>query len=343
MRKILVTGGAGFIGSHTVVALHEAGFIPVIADNFINSERSVPEKLATICGTSFKLYDTDCTDAAAMEKIFQQEDDLWGVIHFAAHKAVGASVRKPLAYYKNNVGSLIVLTELMQKHAVRNLVFSSSCTVYGQPENLPVTEESPLQPAASPYGFTKQVCEQLLRDQYGSEGNEISSTLLRYFNPIGAHPSGLIGELPLGVPENLIPYITQTAAGLREKLTVYGNDYSTADGTCVRDYIHVMDLARAHVKALDWLDHHAKACEVFNLGTGKGNTVLEVIASFERVSGESLNHEIGARRPGDVEQIYASASKAERELQWNTECSLDDAMRDAWGWQQVLMRKGQTA
>lgn len=341
MRKILVTGGAGFIGSHTVVALHEAGFTPIIADNFVNSERDVPEKLATICGRSFQLYEKDCADMQSLEEVFRAESDLWGVIHFAAHKAVGESVRKPLSYYRNNVGSLMALVELMQKYQMRNLVFSSSCTVYGQPDSLPVTEESPLRPAVSPYGYTKQVCEKMLLDQNRAENNHISSAILRYFNPIGAHPSGLIGELPLGVPENLIPYITQTAAGLRDKLTVFGNDYATSDGTCVRDYIHVMDLARAHVRALDWLDHHDKASEIFNLGTGRGNTVLEVIQSFERVSGQSLNYTIGPRRPGDVEQIFASSNKAERELKWKTEKSLDDAMRDAWGWQQVLTKKSQ--
>jgi UDP-glucose 4-epimerase len=333
MRKILVTGGAGFIGSHTVVLLNEAGFDPIIVDDFSNSERTVPEQLEAICGRPIQVYEADCADPSALSYVFDAEPDLWGAIHFAAFKAVGESVREPLKYYRNNVGSLALLVETMQARGVQHLVFSSSCTVYGQPDQLPVTEETPLQPANSPYGYTKQVCERMLRDVARSGASDFNSVLLRYFNPIGAHPSSRIGELPLGVPENLVPYITQTAAGLRDHLTVFGNDYSTTDGTCVRDYIHVMDLAAAHVSALKWMEGKSATCEAFNIGTGQGNTVLEVIESFERVSGHSLNYNIGARRPGDVEQIFAGADKAARELGWKTQYSLDDAMRDAWNWQ----------
>lgn len=343
MRKILVTGGAGFIGSHTVVALHEAGFEPIIVDNFYNSSREVLASLAGICQRSFSAYTVDCTDAAAMRRIFEEHPDLNGAIHFAAYKAVGESVREPVKYYQNNVGSLALLTALMQEFDVKNLVFSSSCTVYGQPDQLPVTEQTPLQPAESPYGFTKQVCERMLYDQQSAAGNTIGAVLLRYFNPIGAHPSSAIGELPLGVPENLVPYITQTAAGLRPQLTVFGNDYSTSDGTCIRDYIHVMDLAEAHVAALRWVEDNPKVCEPFNLGVGKGSTVLEVIQSFERVSGKPLNYTIGDRRAGDVVQIYASPDKARNLLQWDCKRSLDDAMRDAWNWQLVLQRNAAEA
>ena len=335
MRKILVTGGAGFIGSHTVVMLHEAGYDPVIVDDFSNSERTVPEQLEAICGREFQLYEADCGDPTALGHIFETEGDVFGVIHFAANKAVGESVRAPLKYYRNNIGSLVTLVEHMQAFDCQHLVFSSSCTVYGQPDQLPVTEHTPLQPANSPYGYTKQVCEQVLRDVSVS-GEDFNSVLLRYFNPIGAHPSGRIGELPLGMPENLVPYITQTAAGLRESLTVFGNDYDTPDGTCIRDYIHVMDLAAAHVKALDWMAGKSGQCETFNLGTGRGNTVLEVIQSFERVSETALNYTIGPRRPGDVEKIFAGNEKAITQLGWQTAYSLDDAMRDAWNWQQRL-------
>ena len=342
-RKILVTGGAGFIGSHTAIKLHEAGFVPVVVDNFCNSERSVLDELCGIIDSPIAVHELDCSKEGSLTSVFDEHPDIWGVIHFAAYKAVGESVREPAKYYANNIGSLLEVIRAMEEAKVKHLVFSSSCTVYGQPEQLPVTEETPLQPASSPYGYTKQVCERMLQDLSGAEGQTLNSVLLRYFNPIGAHPSGRIGELPLGVPENLVPYITQTAALLRPNLTVFGNDYPTTDGTCVRDYIHVLDLASAHVKALEWLDGKSGICEAFNLGTGTGNTVLEVIQSFERVSGVSLNYRLGDRRPGDVEQIYAGAAKAERELGWKTHLSLDQAMSDAWKWQLRLQEKASEA
>ncbi len=343
MSKILVTGGAGFIGSHTAVELISSGFTPIIVDNFCNSRPSVIQRIETITNQNLVSYNLDCTDEIALRQVFNDHPDLQGAIHFAAFKAVGESVQSPLKYYHNNINSLLVLTRLMNEFNVRNLVFSSSCTVYGQPEILPVTEATEMQEAQSPYGFTKQVCERLLSDLSTGEYNQVSSVLLRYFNPIGAHPSGLIGELPLGVPENLIPYITQTAAGLRDSLTVFGQDYNTSDGTCVRDYIHVVDLAKAHVKALRYLAENDKMCKAFNLGTGTGNTVLEVIQTFEKVSGVKLSYAMGERRPGDVEQIYASADKANRELQWKTELNLEDALTDAWNWQLKLEETGTTA
>ena len=336
LPKILVTGGAGFIGSHTVVSLVEAGFEPVIVDNFSNSERGVLDGLRGILGRDVIAYEADCNDAGAMEDIFQKEAFI-GVIHFAAFKAVGESVQQPLKYYRNNIDSLLLLLELMPKYKVHNLVFSSSCTVYGQPEHLPVTEETPRLPAQSPYGNTKAICEDIIRDAVRSQ-IPVKSIALRYFNPIGAHPSGLIGELPRGVPGNLVPFITQTAAGLRQQLTVFGNDYDTPDGTCVRDFIHVMDLAEAHVQALRKLNEtNADAYyDVFNIGTGRGETVLEVINTFERETGVSVNYTIGPRRAGDVEKIYADVTKATNSLGWVASRSLADSLRDAWRWQQKL-------
>jgi UDP-glucose 4-epimerase len=337
MSKIVVTGGAGFIGSHTVVELMEAGFEPVIVDNFINSYPSVIKGLQQITGKMIKHYEIDCNDREALSKVFEIERNITGVIHFAAYKAVGESVQLPLKYYANNVGSLITLLEVMQHYQTRNLVFSSSCTVYGQPEKLPVTEASPVVKANSPYGNTKQICEEILQDALAA-GFPVRTLSLRYFNPIGAHPTALIGELPIGTPSNLVPFITQTAAGLREQLTVYGNDYHTPDGTCVRDYIHVVDLAKAHVKAFELLKKQSESSfyDVFNIGTGQGNTVLEVIKTFEQVSGKPLNYVLGPRRPGDVEQVYADVSKANKELHWQTQLSLEDSLRDAWRWQQKL-------
>ncbi|SDK66899.1 UDP-glucose 4-epimerase [Catalinimonas alkaloidigena] len=334
--KILVTGGAGFIGSHTVVALHEAGFVPVIVDNFSNSQPSVLEGLEKITGHAFPFYQIDCNDRDAMAEVFAKEK-LHGVIHFAAYKAVGESVREPLKYYHNNLNSLIVLLELMAERGVQNLVFSSSCTVYGQAEKLPVTEETPILPAESPYGNTKQISEEIIRDSVKA-GMPIRGIALRYFNPIGAHPSGLIGELPLGVPNNLVPFIAQTAAGIRPELSVFGGDYETPDGTCIRDYIHVMDLAEAHVKSLQWLDQQSgkSLYDVFNVGTGRGNSVLEVIKTFEEQSGMPVNYKIVDRRPGDVIQIYGGVSKARRTLGWEARRGLAESMRDAWHWQQQL-------
>ena len=338
MQRILVTGGAGYIGSHTVVELHNNGYHPILIDNFANSERSVIDRLQEICGTDIEWYEEDCTDRKAMLDLFEKLAPIDGVIHFAAYKAVGESVTYPLKYYHNNLGSLVTLVEAMERNGVKNLVFSSSCTVYGQPDHLPVTESSPLQEANSPYGYTKQAGERLLRDVTAREGNEMTSVLLRYFNPIGAHPSGLIGELPLGKPENLVPYITQTAAGIREELTVFGDDYSTEDGTCIRDYIHVVDLAKAHVMALDWANNNSGSCGVFNLGTGRGNSVKELVDVFEEVNQLSLNYKFGPRRPGDVEQIYADPTLAEQELGWKCEYDLADALKHAWNWQTKLKK-----
>lgn len=331
MRKILVTGGAGYIGSHTIVELISAGYEPVIIDNYSNSDKIVLEQLKKITDQEIIAYEADCSDVLALRKIFS-EHQISGVIHFAAFKAVGESVDKPLKYYDNNIISLIRLLEVMTEFNVKNFVFSSSCTVYGQPENLPVSEDAPVQQANSPYGYTKQVSEQIIMDVINS-GSDINAVLLRYFNPIGAHPSALIGELPLGVPNNLVPFITQTAAGLRNELTVFGDDYQTPDGTCIRDYIHVSDLANAHVKAFEWIDNNGKSLGIFNIGTGQGATVLEVIRSFEKESGKKLNYKIGPRRPGDVEQIWANADKSNKELGWKPKYTLDDAMSHAWKWQ----------
>jgi UDP-glucose 4-epimerase len=344
MSKIFVTGGAGFIGSHTVVELYRAGFEPIIIDDFSNSEVSVLKGIEQIIGTEMSYYRANCNDLAVMDAIFAHEKNVTGVIHFAAFKAVGESVQKPLEYYRNNVGSLLTLVEVMLKHQVTNLVFSSSCTVYGQPEKLPVSEQTPFLPAQSPYGNTKQICEDILR-QLTLAKKPVKSIALRYFNPVGAHPTGLIGELPLGVPSNLVPFITQAAAGLRPQLTVFGNDYDTPDGTCVRDYIHVVDLAKAHVKALELLGrtNESSYTNAFNVGTGTGNTVLEVIKTFEEVTGVRLHYTIGPRRPGDVEKIYASADNARNELRWHATLGLRDAMKDAWNWQLKLQEKTQSA
>ncbi|GAB3757028.1 UDP-glucose 4-epimerase GalE [Spirosoma pomorum] len=339
LPKILVTGGAGFIGSHTVVSLVEAGFEPVIVDDFSNSERFALDGIRTILGRSVAFYQADCNDSAAMESIFQKEQ-LTGVIHFAAYKAVGESTREPLKYYRNNLESLMLLLELMPKYNVPNLVFSSSCTVYGQPEKLPVTEETPRLPAQSPYGNTKAICEDIIRDVVQAQA-PLKAIALRYFNPVGAHPSAEIGELPLGVPANLIPFITQTAAGIRSSLTVYGDDYNTPDGTCIRDYIHVMDLAEAHVQALRKLSENTAESlyDVINIGTGRGETVLNIIKTFEEVTGVKLNYTIGPRRSGDVEQVYADVTKANTELGWTASRSLAESLTDAWRWQQKISAK----
>jgi UDP-glucose 4-epimerase len=334
--KILVTGGAGFIGSHTVVSLVEAGFEPVIVDNFSNSERSALDGLRAILGRDVPFYQADCNDAAAMDSIFQKEQ-LAGVIHFAAHKAVGESVAKPLMYYRNNLDSLMLLLELMPKYGVKDLVFSSSCTVYGQPEQLPVTEQTPRLPAQSPYGNTKAISEDIIHDVVHANA-PVRALALRYFNPIGAHPSAEIGELPLGVPANLVPFITQTAVGMRQSLTVHGGDYNTPDGTCVRDYIHVMDLAEAHVQALKTLSEQSveSSYDVVNIGTGRGETVLNIIKTFEQETGVPLNYTIGPRRPGDIEQVYADVTKAREVLHWTASRSLAESLRDAWRWQQKV-------
>jgi UDP-glucose 4-epimerase len=341
MKKIIVTGGAGFIGSHTVVELDKAGYEPIIVDNFSNSEKSVLNGLKNILGKDVKTYAVDCNDRAAMEQLFQAEGEVSGAIHFAAFKAVGESVQKPLDYFQNNLGSTIVLMDLMLKYGAPHLVFSSSCTVYGQPETLPVTETSPILPAQSPYGATKQMCEEIIRQTISTGKKPLKAILLRYFNPVGAHPSAEIGELPRGVPSNLIPFITQSAAGLRPPITVFGNDYNTPDGTAIRDYIHVVDLAKAHVKSLELLEKQSDTsfCDIFNLGTGQGNSVVEAIRAFEESTGVKAQYQFGPRRPGDVEQVYADVTKSRQELGWQTELSLADAMRDAWRWQQKLAQK----
>ena len=334
--KILITGGAGYIGSHTAINLLKAGYEPIIVDNYCNSEEWILDQLHTLTGEKIKNYKADCNDIEKLDTIFKNEQ-FGGVIHFAALKAVGTSVLEPLNYYKNNIGSLLSIIELMAKHSVPNLVFSSSCTVYGEADYLPVNEQHPIKTAESPYGCTKQMCEQIINDCLKS--NKLNSAVtLRYFNPVGAHPSGLIGELPLGTPNNLVPFITQTAAGIRSELTIFGNDYNTKDGTCVRDYIHVVDLAEAHVKALDYLGDNKPSVSL-NIGTGRGSTVLETVKAFENANNLKLNYKIGAKREGDIEQIYAETSLSEKTLNWKTKHSLEDAMRDAWNWQKYLGTK----
>jgi UDP-glucose 4-epimerase len=336
-KKILVTGGTGYIGSHTAVELIEEGFDVIIVDNLYNSEAEVADRIKMITGTRPVLEVFDLCDSKKLDGFFQRHKDITSIIHFAAYKAVGESVNKPLEYYRNNILSLINLLDAMKRFGISDFVFSSSCTVYGQPEKLPVTEDSPLQPATSPYGNTKQIGEAIIRDTTVPD-KKIKAVSLRYFNPIGAHPSALIGELPRGVPENLVPYITQTASGIRDELKVFGDDYNTPDGSCIRDYLHVVDLAKAHVVAVKRLmeNRNRNNFEVFNLGTGKGVSVLEAINSFERVSGVKLKYRITERRAGDIEKIWADPSYANRELGWRTLSSLDDAMKTAWEWEKKI-------
>jgi len=333
-NQIIVTGGAGYIGSHTVVELMDAGYEPIIIDDFRNSKNWILDRIEEITGKKVACYSVDCSDEKAVLDVFEKHVDAIGVIHFAAYKAVGESVQKPTMYYQNNVGSMSAVLNAMEKTKIERLVFSSSCTVYGQPATAEVTEETPVQNATSPYGDTKITCEKMIRFVYESS-QPIKATLLRYFNPIGAHPSAKIGELPNGIPNNLVPYITQTAIGIREQLVVNGNDYSTPDGTNIRDYIHVVDLAKAHVQAIVWLTKQNKSCcEPINLGTGKGNSVLEIIDTFETVNGLLLNYKIGPRRSGDVEQIFANADKAKKLLKWKCTYSVADALKHSWAWQQ---------
>ena len=332
---ILVTGGTGYIGSHTTVELIQAGYQVVSLDNLSNSNIHVLDGIEAITGTRPTFYQVDCNDESAIEEIFTRHPDIQGVIHFAASKAVGESVQKPLLYYRNNLLSLIVLLEAMQRHGTRGIVFSSSCTVYGQPEVLPVTEDAPVQEALSPYGNTKQINEEILRDVVYA-GAPYKVIRLRYFNPIGAHPSALIGELPLGVPQNLIPYLTQTAAGIRQELSVFGDDYNTPDGSCIRDYINVVDLARAHVLAVDRILDEAKqspALETFNIGTGRGVSVLELIRTFEAATGVKVPHKIVGRREGDIVQVWANPERANKILGWQAHETLADTLRSAWAWQ----------
>ncbi len=336
MKKVLVTGGAGFIGSHTCVELAAAGFEPVIVDDLRNSQERAIDGIGRIMGRKPSVHRIDCCDAGAMRRMLATEGPIHGAIHFAADKAVGESVNDPLKYYHNNIGSLVLLLRLMKEHGTQRIVFSSSCTVYGQPEKLPVTESAPDRNAMSPYGFTKIACEQMLRDTTSSDP-ALKAVLLRYFNPVGAHPSAHIGELPLGVPNNLVPFVTQTAAGLRKQLTVFGTDYDTPDGSCIRDYIHVVDLAKAHVRALEWMEGEgASSCEVFNIGTGKGNSVLEVINAFTGETGAPLPYVIGPRRAGDTTAVYADTTKSREVLGWKPTLTLSDALRDAWRWQKAI-------
>src|SRR5664279_60948 len=339
-KKILVTGGTGYIGSHTIVELIGEGFEPIIIDNMYNSEAEVISRIQKITGVKPLLEVFDLCDHDKLDQFISIHQDISAVIHFAAYKAVGESVNKPLDYYRNNLLSLVNLLDAMKRYDIPDLVFSSSCTVYGQPEKLPVTEDAPLQPATSPYGNTKQIGESIIRDTVTSD-NKVNAISLRYFNPIGAHPSSLIGELPRGVPENLVPYLTQAGYGIREELKVYGNDYDTPDGSCIRDYLHVVDLAKAHVVAVKRLveNKNKKNYEVFNLGTGNGVSVLEAIKSFERVSGVKLKYRIVGRRPGDIEKIWADPSFANTELGWKTISSLDEAMKTAWEWEKVIRSK----
>lgn len=335
--KILVTGGAGYIGSHTVVELQQAGYQVVVIDNLSNSEPDVIDRITEITGIKPAFYPIDMTDQVALEEVLSSEPDIFSTIHFAAFKAVGESVENPLLYYQNNLNSLLNLLKLSVRFDIKHLVFSSSCTVYGQPEKLPVTEQTPILKAESPYGNTKQISEEIMQDFYAAQ-QQFSGIALRYFNPIGAHQSGLIGELPRGVPNNLIPFVTQTAAGLRGQLKIFGDDYNTPDGTCIRDYINVVDLAKAHVAAIKrQIEKKTKqAFEVFNLGTGKGVSVLEIVTEFEKVSGEKLNYAIAPRRAGDIEQIYADATLSEQELKWKAEKTLSETLSSAWIWEKKL-------
>lgn len=337
MKKILITGGAGYIGSHTAVELLNAGIEPIILDDLSNSNAKVLERLKEITGKSLTFYQGDCNDRPTLDQI-AEEHQIAGVIHFAAFKAVGESTELPLKYYQNNVGSLVTLLSFMADNDIQDLVFSSSCTVYGQPDVLPVTEATPRKDAESPYGNTKKICEDILVDYVKSKAG-VRVISLRYFNPVGAHPSGKIGELPIGKPNNLVPFITQTAAGIREKLTIFGDDYDTVDGSCVRDFIHVVDLADAHVKAFAYLnDKPRDFYDVFNVGTGSGNSVLEVIHTFEKVNSVNLNYEIGPRRPGDVIKIWADTKKINSVLGWTPSKTLEDSMRDSWNWEKSLVQ-----
>lgn len=342
-QTILVTGGTGFIGSHTTVELQQAGYEVVIVDNLSNSSADVVDGIEKITGIRPAFEKVDCLDYAALEGVFQKYPAISGIIHFAASKAVGESVQKPLLYYRNNLNSLINLLELMPKYNVKGIIFSSSCTVYGQPdpENLPVTEEAPIKPAESPYGNTKQICEEIIRDDVHS-GAPIKAILLRYFNPIGAHPSAIIGEMPNGVPANLIPYLTQTAIGIRPELSVFGDDYNTPDGSCIRDFIYVVDLAKAHVAAMKRIldGEQEQGVDVFNIGTGKGASVLELIHTFEEATGVKLKYKIVGRREGDIEQVWGNVDKANKVLGWKAQHTLAEALLSAWNWQKELRRRG---
>ncbi len=335
MGKILVTGGTGYIGSHTAVELIGQGFEVVIVDNLSNSQERTLDGIEEITGVRPLFERFDLCDTARTEAFFKKYTDIDAIIHFAAYKSVGESVREPLKYYRNNLVSLMNLLEAMKKHGVQGMVFSSSCTVYGQPDELPVTEQAPIQKAVSPYGNTKQISEEIIEDFLKAEP-ALNAISLRYFNPIGAHPTGLIGELPLGVPENLVPYVTQTAIGIRKELKVFGDDYDTPDGSAIRDYLHVVDLAKAHIVAIRRIleGKQKRNYEVFNLGTGRGVSVFEIIHTFEEVTGVKVNYVVTDRRPGDIEKIWADPTYANKELGWKAESTLGEALLSAWKWEQ---------
>ncbi|MEO7977571.1 UDP-glucose 4-epimerase GalE [Flavobacterium sp.] len=336
--KIVVTGGLGFIGSHTVVELQNENFEVIVIDNLSNSSIDVLDGIERITGKKPLFEQIDLRDKTAVQDFFKKYSDVSGVIHFAASKAVGESVQNPLLYYENNINSLVYILQELQEKPKANFIFSSSCTVYGQAEVMPIAEATPIQPAMSPYGNTKQIGEEIITDV--TKISNLNAILLRYFNPIGAHPSNEIGELPLGVPQNLVPFITQTGAGLRKELSIYGNDYPTIDGTCVRDYIHVVDLAKAHVIAMQRLVNKTNTdkLEIFNLGTGTGSSVLEVITAFEKVSGQKLPYKIVGRREGDVTEAYANTDRANNVLGWKTKYNLEDAIASAWRWEQKIRK-----
>lgn len=338
--KIIVTGGTGYIGSITSTVLIDKGYDVIIVDNLSNSEVTVIKQIEELTGVKPDFYEFNLQDKEKVMKLFSEHNNILGVIHFAAAKAVGESVEKPLYYYRNNILPLLNILESMQSNRVNNIVFSSSCTVYGQPDILPVNEEAPVKPAESPYGYTKQVNENMLRDAIHAS-HDLKGIALRYFNPIGAHPTGKLGELPLGVPDNLIPFITQTAAGLRDQLKVFGSDYNTPDGSCIRDYIHVIDLAEAHIIALERMlnSQNKNDFEIFNIGTGNGYSVFEVIKSFEKTSQKKLNYRVVERRSGDIEQIWADTEFANKELGWFAKLSIDEMTSSAWEWQKYLTNK----
>ena len=339
MARILVTGGTGYIGSHTVVELMQQGYDVTIVDNLSNSSVDVLDGISAIVGRRPEFANIDCNDYVNLEAVFKQYNDIVGVIHFAASKAVGESVEKPLMYYRNNVGSLITLLEVMRQYHVCNIVFSSSCTVYGQPDkdHLPVDETAPIQKALSPYGNTKQINEDIIFDEAHADSS-LHATILRYFNPIGAHPSALIGELPNGVPNNLLPFVTQTAAGLRAELKVFGDDYDTPDGSCIRDYIYVVDLAKAHVKAVERMlaGTPTEQVEVFNLGTGRGLSVLEIVRDFMEATGVNVPYQIVGRREGDIEKVWANPTKANEVLGWKADTPVKEVLVSAWNWEKHL-------
>lgn len=332
--KILVTGGTGYIGSHTCVELQNAGYEVVIIDNLSNSNRNVLDGIEDITGVRPAFIEGDCTDICLLRKLFEENPGIKGIINFAASKAVGESIQKPILYYRNNLNTLVNLLDLMPEYGVKGIVFSSSCTVYGEPDSNPINETAPIKPATSPYGNTKQISEEIIKD-FVYSGAPVKSIMLRYFNPVGAHPSAKIGELPVGVPQNLVPYLTQSAAGIRKELTVFGDDYDTPDGSCIRDYIDVVDLAKAHVIAMKRMleRNDTDNVEVFNLGTGRGVSVLELISAFERSTGVKVPFKIGPRREGDIVKIWADPKKANEVLGWKAEATIEETMKNAWAWQ----------